>query len=173
MIEINPALLLVQAATFLFAILILWRFLWKPLAKFMDKRTRAIELDIANARKSREQAEELEAQYKGRIAQIDEETRAILRRAADDSKQLREKMLADAQEEARRLIQNAGRQIETDKRHAIRELRAETVRLAMLIAERALKQSVDQEVQERLVREFVAGLGDESPGVKPPDAPES
>jgi len=42
----------------------------------------------------------------------------------------------------------------------------------MLIAERALKQSVDQEVQERLVREFVAGLGDDSPGAKPPNAPE-
>ena len=158
MIKIDPALLFVQIATFLLAIVILWRFLWKPLAKFMEKRTRAIEQDLANAKKSREQAEELEAQFKARLAQIDEETRVILRRAADESKQLRDRMLAEAQEEARRLIQNASRQIDTDKRHAIRELRTETVRLAVLIAEKALKQSVDQQVQERLIKEFVEGL---------------
>jgi F-type H+-transporting ATPase subunit b len=158
MIKIDPALLFVQIVTFLLAIVILWRFLWKPLTKFMEKRTRGIEQDLANAKKSREQAEELEAQFKARLAQIDEETRVILRRAADESKQLRDRMLAEAQEEARRLIQNASRQIETDQRHAIRELRTETVRLAVLIAEKALKQSVDPEVQERLVKEFVEGL---------------
>jgi len=158
MIDINPGLLFVQIATFLFAIVILWKFLWKPLAKFMEKRTHAIEQDIANAKKSREQAEEMEAQYKARLAQIDEEARGILRHAADEGKQLRDRMLADAHEEARRLVENASRQIETDQRHAIRELRAETVRLAVLIAEKALKQSVDPEVQERLIKEFVEGL---------------
>jgi F-type H+-transporting ATPase subunit b len=157
-IKIDPALLGVQIATFLLAIVILWKFLWKPLAKFMEKRTRGIEQDIANARKSREQAEEIEAQFKARLTQIDEETRVILRRAADENKRMRDRMLAEAQEEARRLIQNASRQIETDQRHAIRELRTETVRLAVLIAEKALKQSVDPEVQERLIKEFVEGL---------------
>jgi F-type H+-transporting ATPase subunit b len=157
-IKIDPALLGVQIATFLLAIVILWKFLWKPLAKFMEKRTRGIEQDIANARKSREQAEEIEAQFKARLTQIDEETRVILRRAADENKRMRDRMLAEAQEEARRLIQNASRQIEADQRHAIRELRTETVRLAVLIAEKALKQSVDPEVQERLIKEFVEGL---------------
>ena len=158
MINIDPALLGVQIATFLLAIVILWKFLWKPLAKFMEKRTRGIEQDIANARKSREQAEEIEAQFKARLAQIDEEARGILRHAADEGKQLHDRMLADAHEEARRLVENASRQIDTDKRHAIRELRTETVRLAVLIAEKAMKQSVNPEVQERLVQEFVEGL---------------
>jgi F-type H+-transporting ATPase subunit b len=157
-ISIDPALLLVQTATFLLAVVILWRFLWKPLAKFMEKRTLLIEQDVANAKKGREQAEELEAQLKSRLAKIDEESRGIMRHAADEGKQLRDRMLSEAQEEARRLIQNASRQIETDKLHAIRELRAETVRLAVLIAEKAMKQSVNQEVQERLVKEFVEEL---------------
>jgi len=173
MIDINPALLGVQMATFLLAIVILWKFLWKPLARFMEKRTRGIELELANAKKSRELAEEMETQYKARIAQIDEETRVILRRADDESKQLRDRMLSEAQEEARRLIQNASRQIETDKRHAIRELRAETVRLAMLIAEKALKQSVDQQVQERLIQEFVDGLRHDRTDIDQPGEPGS
>jgi F-type H+-transporting ATPase subunit b len=161
MISINPALLFVQMATFLFAILLLWRFLWKPLARFMEKRTLGIEQDVANAKKAREQAEELEAQIKARLAQIDEEARGIIRRSADEGKQLRDRMLAEAQEEARRLIQNASHQIETDKLHAIRELRTETVRLGVLIAEKAMKQSVNPETQERLIQEFVEGLKDE------------
>ncbi len=161
MISINPALLFVQMATFLFAILLLWRFLWKPLARFMEKRTLGIQQDVANAKKTREQVEELETQMKARLAQIDEEARGIIRRSADEGKQLRDRMLAEAQEEARRLIQNASHQIETDKLHAIRELRTETVRLGVLIAEKAMKQSVNPETQERLIQEFVEGLKDE------------
>jgi F-type H+-transporting ATPase subunit b len=161
LISIDLKLLFVQIATFLFAIFLLWRFLWKPLARFMEKRTLSIQQDIANAKKSREQVEELETQMKARLSQIDEEARKIIRHAADEGKQLRDRMLSEAQDEARRLIQNASHQIETDKLHAIRELRAETVRLGVLIAEKAMKQSVNQEVQERLVKEFVEGLKNE------------
>jgi F-type H+-transporting ATPase subunit b len=157
-VSINPVLLLVQLGTFLVAVFLLWRFLWKPLAKFMEARRYAIENDIESARKGRESAEQLQAQIDQRLAEIDTEARRMLQLASDESKRTREQILQEAQAESRRLLDNAGRQIAEERVRAIRDLRAETVALSLLIAEKALKQSVDAQVQHRLVDEFVAEL---------------
>ena len=158
MVSIDPALLLIQLGTFLVAVFLLWRFLWKPLTNFMEARRHAIEQDIETARNSREKAEQLHAQVNQRLAEIDAETRRLLQQATDESKRTREQILQEAQAEARRLLDNAGRQIAEERTRAIRDLRAETVALSLLIAEKALKQSVDAQVQHRLVDEFVTEL---------------
>jgi F-type H+-transporting ATPase subunit b len=157
-VSIDPALLFIQAVTFGLAVLVLWRFFWKPLAKFMEARRYAIEQDIETARKSRESTEQLQAQITQRLAEIDAEAGHILQATSDESKRTREQILQEAQSEARRLLDNASRQIAEERVRAIHDLRAETVALSMLIAEKALKQSVDAKVQHRLVDEFVAEL---------------
>jgi F-type H+-transporting ATPase subunit b len=157
-VRIDPALLFIQAVTFGLAVLVLWRFFWKPLMKFMAARRHAIEQDIATARESRESAERLQAQLEARLAEIDAEAARLLQQASDESKRTREQILKEAQAEARRLLDNAGRQIAEERVRAIRDLRAETVSLSMLIAEKALKQSVDAQVQHRLIDEFVTEL---------------
>jgi F-type H+-transporting ATPase subunit b len=157
-VSIDPVLLLVQLGTFLVAVFLLWRFMWKPLVKFMDTRRQAVAQDIETARKNREQAEQLHAQVNQRLSEIDAETRRLLQQATDESKRTREQILQEAQAEARRLLDSAGRQIAEERTRAIRDLRAETVALSLLIAEKALKQSVDADVQHRLVDEFVTEL---------------
>jgi F-type H+-transporting ATPase subunit b len=157
-VSIDGSLLFIQAVTFGLAVLVLWRFFWKPLAKFMAARRHAIEQDIATAREGRESAERLQAQLEKRLAEIDAEAARLLQLASDESKRTREQILKEAQDEARRLLDNAGRQIAEERIRAIRDLRAETVALSMLIAEKALKQSVDAQVQHRLVDEFVTEL---------------
>ena len=144
--------------TFGVAALTLWRLFWKPLAKFMEARSYAIEHDIATARQSRESAEQAQAKVDKRLAEIDIEISGLLQKASDESKRTREQILKEAQDEARRLLDNTGRQIAEERGRAIRDLRAETVALSMLIAEKALKQSVDAQVQHRLVDEFVKEL---------------
>ncbi len=101
--KIDPALLFIQATTFGLAVLVLWRFFWKPLARFMEKRARGIEQDIKTARKSRESAEQLQAQLTQRLAEIDAEATRLLQKANDEGKRTREQILKEAQAEARRL----------------------------------------------------------------------
>jgi F-type H+-transporting ATPase subunit b len=162
-VSIDWGLLFIQAVTFGVAVLTLWRFFWKPLAKFMEGRRYAIEHDIATARKDRETAERLRAQLEKRLAEINAEAASLLHKASDEGKRTREQILKEAREEAQRLLDNAGRRIAEEQARAVRDLRAETVALSMLIAEKALKQSIDARVQHRLVDEFIAELklGDE------------
>jgi F-type H+-transporting ATPase subunit b len=158
LVKIDLSLLFVQLLTFGLAVLVLWRFFWNPLAKFMVARRHAIERDIAAARESRESADNLQAQLSERLAEIDAKAANLLQKATEEGRLAHEQILAEAQAEARRLLDNAGRQIAEEKVRAIRDLRAETVALSMLIAEKALKQSVDAQVQHRLVDQFVTEL---------------
>jgi F-type H+-transporting ATPase subunit b len=157
-VSIDWSLLLIQAVTFGLAVTVLWRFFWKPLAKFMEARRYAIEHDIETARKSLESAQQSQAEVELRLARIKSEASELLQQASEEGKRTREQILQEAQAEARRLLDDAGRQIAEERVRAIHDLRAETVALSMLIAEKALKQSVDAKVQHRLVDEFVAEL---------------
>ena len=156
--SIDWSLLFIQAVTFGVAALTLWRLFWKPLTKFMEARSYAIEHDIATARQSRESAEQSQAEVELRLARIKSEASELLQQASEEGKRTREQILQEAQAEARRLLDNASRQIAEERIRAIHDLRAETVALSMLIAEKALKQSVDAEVQHRIVDEFVKEL---------------
>jgi F-type H+-transporting ATPase subunit b len=158
LLEIDFGLLFVQAVTFGLAVLLLWRLFWKRLARYMQQRTERIERSIEEAEDARAQARRLELDLRHRVAKIDDEARALLARAAEEGRAERDKILAEAQAEAKRLLDVATRQVAAERERTVRELRNETVTLAMLIAERALRQSVDPEIQQRLVREFVAGL---------------
>lgn len=158
MLEIDFGLLFVQAVTFGLAVLLLWRLFWKPLSRFMQQRTERIERSIEEAEDARAQARRLELDLRRRLDAIDAEARTVLARAAEEGRTERDRVLAEAQAEAKRLLDAATRQVAAEREQTVRELRNETVTLAMLIAERALRQSVDPEIQQRLVREFVTGL---------------
>ena len=159
MVSISWPLLGIQLATFVLAVFLLWRLFWKPLTKFMAARRQGIADDIEAAQQSRAAADAIEDQLRRRLADIDAEAGALIRRATDEGKRARDEMVREAQAEARRLIDVAGRQITEEKARAIRELRAETVSLATLMAEKALRQSLDPALQRRLVDDFARELG--------------
>jgi F-type H+-transporting ATPase subunit b len=160
LVKLDPALLFVQLLTFGLAVFLLWRFFWKPLARFMGARSAGIERDLTEAQKQRADAEALYGQMKERLAEIDERAAALLALAEEEGRKNRAEVIREAQAEARRMLENASRQIAEEKVRAIRELRAETVNLAALMAEKALKQSLDPELQRRLVDEFARELAD-------------
>jgi F-type H+-transporting ATPase subunit b len=162
LVRIEPALVFVQVLTFAFAVFLLWRFFWKPLARFMDGRAHGIERDLAEAKQQRAEAEALYRQMRERLSEVDERAEALIALATEEGQKNRARILAEAQEEARRIIDGARRQLAEEEERARRELRAETVALAMLIAEKAMRQSVDPKLQQRLVDDFVREMQHDS-----------
>ena len=171
MVSIDPVLLLVQLVTFGAAVFLLWRFFWKPLNRFMKNRADKIDYDIRSAGELKTEAESLKRQWDSEMAEAEAKAQAIVQRGVEQGGRRRDEIVRDAEAEAKRLLDEASDRIAEERRRTARELRTETVALAMLIAERALKQSVDPEVQARLVKEFAERLS-ESPNaeVRTPNA---
>jgi F-type H+-transporting ATPase subunit b len=158
LVSIEPVLLLVQLLTFGAAVFLLWKFFWKPLNRFMKNRTDRIEYDIRSAGELKTEAENLKRKLDEQMAKAEEKAQVIIQQGVEQGGRRREEIVRDAEAEAKRMIDDAGDRIAEERRKTARELRTETVALAMLIAERALKQSVDPTVQERLVKEFAEKL---------------
>jgi F-type H+-transporting ATPase subunit b len=157
-LEINLPILIVQAVTFLIAVFILWKAAWGPLTRMMEARRKGIEGDIEKAAQNVRDSERLRLDYEQRLAKIDAEIDLILDKASSDGHSRRDQILREAEEEAKRLIENVRNEIKMEKQSALQEMRRETVNLAVLIAEKILKQSVDPKAQDALLKEFIGGL---------------
>ena len=60
-------------------------FLFKPINKIRDERTRTIQNDLDSARKAKDEAEELRQQYEESISEAKEEANRIIMKAHDDA----------------------------------------------------------------------------------------
>jgi len=158
LVSIEPVLLLVQLLTFGAAVFLLWKFFWKPLNRFMKNRADRIDYDIRSAGELKTEAESLKRKWDSQMAEAEAKAQVIIQQGIEQGGRRRDEIVRDAEAEAKRRLDDAGDRIAEERRKTVRELRTETVALAMLIAERALKQSVDPAVQARLVEEFAERL---------------
>jgi F-type H+-transporting ATPase subunit b len=158
MIQISPWLLLAQVASFLVALFVLWRFFWGPLTRMIEKRRADIAKDIEDARKGREEVEKIKQDYQAQLGEIEGRARKLLDAALADGQAAKDDILRAAQAQARAFLETAKGEIVTEKTLAMAEVRKEAVDLAVLIAEKILKHSVDQATRERMLNEFIDGL---------------
>jgi F-type H+-transporting ATPase subunit b len=158
LIEINRSLL-IQLVNFLLLLLVLYRFLYKPLMAALAGRTAAIQQQLAEAQAAREDAQQQLAEFEERIRAARAEAQAERERVTREATELRERLTAEARQEGTRLVAVAQAEIVQTTRQARAELRAEVGALATEVAEHLIRKSLRDEDHQRLVREAVARIG--------------
>lgn len=157
LIAINGSLL-IQVINFLILLVILYRFLYKPLLGMLDARSAAIKRQLAEAQAAREEAQRQLAEFEARFRAAQAEAQAVRERTLREAAETRERLTAEARREAARLLEAAQAQIAQEVRLARSELRAEVGVLAVQIAERLIRKSLRDEDHRRLVQEALARI---------------
>jgi F-type H+-transporting ATPase subunit b len=157
LIEINSTLI-VQVINFLILLVVLYRFVYKPLLGTLESRSAAIKQQLAEAQAARESAQRQLAEFEAKLTASQAEAQAVRDRALREAAELRERLTAEARREASHLVESARAEIEQDVRRARADLRREVAGLAVNIAERLIQRNVQAEDQERLVQEALARL---------------
>jgi F-type H+-transporting ATPase subunit b len=146
------------AVVFLLLLIVLWRFAWGPLAEGLDKRERHIADQIAQANEANEKAKTLLAGYEKKLADSQDEVRAILEKARRDAQQVGgtiiEKAKADAKAEAQRML----KQIDAASAKAIKELADRSASMAVDLAGKILGARLNPKDHARLIEQAVAGF---------------
>jgi len=150
--------LIIQAVNFLLLLLLLYRFLYRPLLRALESRSAAIKEQLEEAQAAREGAQRQLADSEARLREARAEAQAAREAAQREAQELRERLTAQAREEASRLVASARAEIEQDVRRAKAELREEVGDLAVAIAERLIRQSLRGDDHRRLVEEALARL---------------
>ncbi|MCC8135921.1 MAG: F0F1 ATP synthase subunit B [Ruminococcus sp.] len=134
-------------------------FLFKPINKIMDERTKSIQNDIDSAQKSREEAEELKTEYTQTLADAKAEAQQIIVKAREEASAAKQEMISSSEEEARQIIDTANKTIENERKRAMQEAQSHVADLAIAAASKIIGENVDDEKNRRLVDDFLAEEG--------------
>jgi F-type H+-transporting ATPase subunit b len=158
--QINQFQVIIAAANFVIFIAIIWKFAFTPISKILSDRKERIEQGLKDAEQARKDRENAEA---GRVAALQEarrEANDILARAQKVADESRERDLAATREELERIRVRASAELESEKQRAIADLRAEVADLALRAAGKVVGETMTDDRQRRLVKEFLDETAD-------------
>ena len=156
--------LIADAALMIVAIFVLFLVvgnkLFNPIRNIMQKRQEKIQNELETAASDMEKAKELKAQYEEKLKAIDKEADTILSDARKRALANENKIVAEAKEEAARIIERARVEAELEKQKVADEVKKEMVSIASMMAGKVVAGAVDVKVQDSLVEETLKEIGD-------------
>lgn len=150
---------LVQIFGFLVVFFILKRFAWSSILGGIDERRRKIEGAFSDIEKGKLKIENLEKEYRARLEQIEETARVKIQEAAVIGQGLARDIQEKARQDSERLVERAKSEIEQDLAKAKISMRNDLVAVSSLIAERILREKIDEKEQGKLVDRFLNEIG--------------
>lgn len=149
----DPDLAIYTAIVFGLLVLILGKFAWRPIAEGLDRREQTIAEQIEAASRTHEEAKSLLAQYEKRLANAQDEVRALLDAARRDAAHTSQEIIAKGNAEAEASKNRALRDIETARVSALKELAETSGQLAVKLAGRIVGSELDASRHHRLIQE--------------------
>jgi F-type H+-transporting ATPase subunit b len=158
LLTLEPGLIIWTFLTFGLLLWILKAFAWKPLISMLEKREQRIHADVERAEHAREESEQLLADHAKMLARAETEARRIVDEARKTAEKARGDILAAAEEQARQMTSQAKSEIQREKQTALAQLRDEVADLAIQAAEKIIRENLDDERNRRVVDDFIRSI---------------
>ena len=128
--------------------------LYKPITKFLNKRTEDIQKQIDEAAQKQTEAEQLKAKYDEMMENAQELAAQIINEGKTVADEQAKKIVTDAEEQAREVQDRTARHIDEQKKQAILDMRQEVTKIAVRIAEKVLEREVSYEDNKDIIDKF-------------------
>ena len=98
--------------------------------------------------------------YESKIKNIEKEAEAILSEARKKALANENRIIAEAKEEAARIIERAGTEAELEKKKAADDVKREMIVIASMMAGKVVNSSIDATVRDSLIDETLKEIGE-------------
>jgi F-type H+-transporting ATPase subunit b len=149
-------------AVFLILFGVLWVLAWKPMQEGLHARERRIQGAIDEARKAREEAQQLREQWQRQMDAANDKVREILDLARRDAQHATDEMITKTRAEIQTERERLRREIDTARDQAIQELWNHAANLATQVSAKAIRRQLTPDDHRRLVEEAMAELSQAS-----------
>jgi len=156
---LSDATLTLIAVFVLFLFAVMSYFLFNPARKMLSDRQAKIKGELDEARTNMEEARRLREDYEAKIRDIDEEAEAILSDARKRALANENQIIAEAREEAARIMERARTEAELEKQKVSDEVKTEIISVASLMAGKVVAASIDTKLQDQLIDETLKEMG--------------
>ncbi len=154
-IGINLPLLVVFVINFSILFALLGIVLYKPVLKMLDERQAKIKESLEQAEKIKEQTAHTEEEIRAHMEEARKEGQHIIAQAAQIGEKLKQEAAEGARKEAEVLINKARSETELERDKAMNELRADFAEIAILAAEKVIKETLDSKRHRKLIDEVL------------------
>ena len=157
---IADAVILALAVGFLF--FLLSALLFNPARELMKKRQDKIKEEMDTAARDMADAKQMKAEYDAKLAAADKDVDAILSEGRKKALARENEIIAEAKEEAARVMERAEREIELEKSKVKDEVKQEMIGVAREMAGRFVAASMDDAAQAKLIDEALNEMGEDT-----------
>ena len=158
------AQLLFDACVMALSMLVMFTFLsyllFKPVRKLLEDRKQRVADEQESAKNDRKEAAVYKEEQK--LKEIDKEAQAILSEARKKAMKTENEIVAEAKEEAARIITRANNEIELERKRALDDMKQEMIAIASAMAGKVVAASIDTSVQDELIEETLKEMGEQT-----------
>ena len=155
LLSVNPGLIIWTIIIFILLLILLRKIAWGPLIKALNNREESIKNSIENAEKLNKEAQELIEQNKKNLAEANAKSMSIINEAKGMADKVREELMSKANEDAKKMVEQAKLEIEQQKNSAMDELKDKISDIAIEAAEKIISDTLDKDKQKKIVDEFL------------------
>lgn len=143
---------------FVLLFVILAKFAWGPIIKGLQDREEKIKADLDAAEVARNETQATLDEYKKQLADAQVEARSIIDKAVKDAEAAKQRAVSETEQEIQKVNARAKHEIELAKDKALQELYAQTAQLATSVAEKILQRQIDGQDTQQLVEQSLKEL---------------
>lgn len=141
---------------FILLMIILTKFIWKPILAAVNKREDNIQEALDMAKNTKAEMEKLHTQNANLIKEARIERDEMIKEAKITSDGMIDSAKNKAQGEADKIVENARVSIEAEKNAAVAELKNQVATIALEIAEKILRQELSTDEKQKQLAETFA-----------------
>ncbi len=150
-VTLDPDLAIVTAVVFLFLLLVLGKFAWRPIVEAMDRREHTLAEQLAEAKRNQEASRQMLADHEQRMTNAALEVKQMLDQARQDAEIQKQKIIESAQAAAVAEKDRAIREISVAKNAALQDLANKSVETAVDLAGKIVRRQLTSDDHSQLI----------------------
>lgn len=148
------------ALVFVLLLVLLTKFLWRPIMQSVGEREDRIKDDLDKAEGARLEAEAAREKHRQEMDAVAQNAKAVLDEARERASSLKVDLEREARAGADEIVKKARQQIEAEKVQALQDIRDQVVDLAVEITKQIVDKAVDREDHLRIAAEMIPRVKD-------------
>jgi F-type H+-transporting ATPase subunit b len=155
----KPAELLIGVVAFAVFFFFLWKWVLPRANQVLEERREQIQGNLEKAEQTRREADTQLEDYRAQLANAREEANRIIEEARQTAEHLRQDIQARAEAEAQSTVVRAQEEIRAERDRVFQDLRGQVGEIAVALAGRVVGASLDEEAHRRLIDEYIDEVG--------------
>ncbi|MBI2485092.1 F0F1 ATP synthase subunit B [Candidatus Uhrbacteria bacterium] len=156
---LNVKIFFAQLVNFLLVLVVLWRFVYRPVVAMLEAREEKIKKSVEHAEEIERKLKETERAREEALAQTRLEATRLIEEAQAKAEEKQQEVLAKTRKEAEKIVYASRAHIAEEREKMFADVRGEVAGLVVAAAEKILASSVDKKRSEAMTEEVMKEAG--------------